>query len=138
MSCNHVCAICQLLNDIESTDLYKTIENNLNAGKFKNLSKIGIVALPPNCSLPSSNCTLINGISSAHFLTILILSWPYTMEKGTFGNTLSMYADNIVAKATDLLRNEILNLKKQLATVFEVFSCCCKDEFSCCWKETFP
>ena len=126
VSCNHVCAICQLLKDIESTHLYKAIENNLNAGKFKNLPKIGIVALPPDYNFPSSNCSYFGGVSSAHFLTVLLLSWPYSNEKDTLGNLLAVFADNIIDKSTSLLRNEIFNLKKQLVTVFDVFNCCCK------------
>ena len=126
VSCSHVCAICQLLKDIESTNLYKTIENNLNAGEFQNLSKIGIVALPPDLSCPSSDCSLFSGVSSAHFLTVLLLSWPYTKEVGTFGSIVAIYANSIIDSSTSLLRNEILNLKRQLATIFNVFSCCCK------------
>ena len=126
VSCNHACAICQLLKDIESTDLFKTIKNNLNAGNFENLSKIGIVALPPDYNFPSPDCSLISGVSSAHFLTVLLLSWPYDKEIGTFGSALGLYANSIIDSATILLRNEILNLRKQLATVFNVFNCCCK------------
>ena len=126
VSCSHVCAICQLLKDIESTILYKTIENNLHAGKFEHLSKIGVVALPPDYSFPSSDCSLFSGVSSAHFLTILLLSWPYSTVQDTFGSVLAMYTSSIIDASTDLLRNEVLNLKKQLATVFNVFSCCCK------------
>lgn len=126
VSCSHVCAICQLLKDIESTILYKTIQNNLNAGKFEHLSKIGVVALPPDYTFPSSDCSLFSGVSSAHFLTILLLSWPYSTVKDTFGSILAIYTNGIIDASTDLLRNEVLNLKKQLATVFNIFSCSCK------------
>lgn len=102
----------------------------MNAGRFKNLSKIGIVALPPDYTFPPSSCSMFSGVSSAHFLTILILSWPYSKDKGTFGKVLAAYADDNIAKSTVLLKNEILNLKKQLSTVFEVFSCCCRNSCS--------
>ena len=121
-----MCAVCQLLKDIELTELFQAIENNLDAGRFASLSKIGIVALPPDFIPQNQDCSMLNGLTSAHFLTVLLLSWPYGKEVDTYGHMMGLYTSQLIDNSTQLMRNEILNLRKQLATVFNIYGCCCR------------
>eukprot|EP00794_Sanderia_malayensis_P017793 gene17793-19570_t len=121
-SCDHVCAICRLLHDIEATDLYKLIHNNANISYFKaDLAKTGRLARWPK--LPGDNqadCSQFNELTSSHFLTVLLLAWPYCKQEDTNGGSLELYTNHVLENSSDLVRNEMKNLRKQLATIFRL------------------
>lgn len=129
VSCEHICAVCHLLKDIECTELYKIAKNNMTKEIFnQKVTKIGAMALlPENVCSKMDSCMQLSDINPSHFLTMLLLSWPYDKEHETYANALRHYTNNIIDNSTSLVKNEILNLRKQLATVFSLNSCCCKN-----------
>ena len=127
MSCEHICACKQLLADIESTEIFKTVQNNLNKSSSKyDFCKVGRTACMTENKRKKFDCSVANACGPEHFVTVLFLAWPYVKQENTMGSLLCKHMCSVMVAASDLLQNEIGNLKKQLETIIKIYMDMCK------------
>jgi len=95
-------------------------------------------------ALKVSGCSVVNGLSScrttrAHYLTMVMLFWPYPELAGCRGARLQKLVNHQLASCAavgcELLRNEVHQLHQQFQSVLGYVNRCC----SChCSKDTEP
>lgn len=137
-----------VVRQIESLSLYSFVRGVLWSVKYYSGSSIGqdgVSACSPSTSCDisdrelsikrrvvtadedvSAKCTTLSseGPTPAHFITVLILCWPYALGDvtgtQTFGNWMENYVSNLMESITAReLKEEVAFLKRQLSVLLE-------------------
>ena len=115
-----------LLRLIEALPLYRLVERAVVSSQPSSVRKAGVAGqTSPSsptegcCDLPQSTEVLNAMMTSSHFLTMLLLSWPYhRCSSQTHGLILQKYVAEILALfGREPVDNESARLRQQLALI---------------------
>lgn len=136
----HTCVLQMLLSELESLPLFRVVNESLAILYSQSphaqlaLSKLGFAsdglcsATAKLCKAISQNehCNLAKRLTHTHFLTMFLLSWPYT--KGD-NPVLTALSQEVVEKHKGtVLQAECSTLRKQISLLMKL----CKDDGQCC------
>lgn len=89
-----------------------------------------------NQSMTDELITALKCITTTHFLTMFMLSWPYEgCKRKTFSSNLHAYTASQLAQSGPELQKESARIRLQLSSIFEYIkncypSSCCKTIFN--------
>lgn len=129
ISTEHKYAIEQILEALKNLPVYQVVRSCL-PGKDR---------FEPETSSPGADepCRekLSVKLKNWHYVTILLLMWPYENNEGSFGSSLNrLMADQLKASSSELLQNEVTLLRQQVASVLGYVAAC----NSCQCKQKAP
>lgn len=124
ISKEHQCAVVDIVQALESLPLFSLVKEAIDEADG--------VATVGACS--NSTQSVTNGLPSCrtmrvHYLTMLILFWPYSEVAGCRGSRLQKLVydqlENCEAVGCQLLRNEVRQLRQQFQSVLGYVNKCC-------------
>lgn len=134
--------IIQMINSLESIPLYDIICKNtshishdvmVHAGQSLDVMSLSEIN---NQSMTDELITALKCITTTHFLTMFMLSWPYEgCKRKTFSSNLHAYTASQLAQSGPELQKESARIRLQLSSIFEYIkncypSSCCKTIFN--------
>lgn len=140
----------KMLSSMENLPIFHTIQEGVLSGKFSqaSLEKAGVpgqsssslagfehtdisysvssIKLP--CLRLSAN--VAESVTAVHFLTMLILAWPYHYCGGErLCTELHRYTSMLLSRpGLELLQNEVAGLRQQLTSILSYYKSCCHEE----------
>ncbi|KAK3098494.1 hypothetical protein FSP39_020060 [Pinctada imbricata] len=134
LSENHACECYKLLDALELTDIFKEIQSKIE--EERNVSILDRIGMPAKeLSLSSAKrqrCCLVERISPDHFVTTLLLCWPYNVIPNVKESSIAYKLDKRMAAVLNdhnkVLSNEIEVLRRQFTILLtkRKQSQCCK------------
>lgn len=129
ISAEHKYAIEQILEALKNLPVYQVVTSCL-PGKDRFESETS----GPEADEPFREKLSMN-LKNWHYVTILLLMWPYEDNEGSFASSLNrLMADQLKASASELLQNEVTLLRQQVASVLGYVAAC----NSCKCKQKAP
>ena len=140
MAAEHVCAVKNLLKEIEGANVFKVLKENLQrVQNIESLERIGRTSADDLASSAKrKQCCLTNGkLSVEHFIYMFIMCWPYNMVKGTEhtnnAQRLNPIVTNSLGQGSVVLANEVQILRRQFTVLLNMRKIKGKCE-TCCGK----
>jgi len=141
ISKEHRCAVRELINALETLpvsavvrsslklNLDKTasynVDTNLPGADSESRAIVSDSQEPDGGPLISSNVSVCNRLARWHYLVAILLFWPYVAGIGTLGHVLHRFmTEQLELTDSQLLRNEIFLLKKQMSLVLSFVKKC--------------
>nr|AHC94359.1 phytochelatin synthase 1a [Lumbricus rubellus] len=140
----------KMLSSMESLPIFHAIQEGVLSGKFPqaSLEKAGVPGQSSSSlagfehtdvaySVSSANlpCLRINAnvvesVTAVHFLTMLILAWPYHHCGGErLCTELHRYTSVLLSRPDlELLKNEVARLRQQLTSILSYCKSCCHED----------
>ncbi len=143
LSSEYSCALVELIASLESLEMFKIVSeylsNNDDARKVSEL--VGKSAFDADCCQSwqkSHPCEAFTRpeLTTAHFVTALLMTWPSRQCSSTNGNELRKAAMAQLSRSSQVFQNEMALLHQQLDSMFaymnkcRIGSCGCKNTVS--------
>ena len=129
MSTEHTCAVQELLKSLEGHPLFYAAEEQLNthlsSSSVFSPSSNNVVCDTSHCG--SRNCDTCGfhlDIKAKHFVTILLLAWPYTKCGKNNSSALGQSLNRSMVNCHEILQNEVGQLRHQLRHVMGYMNMC--------------
>ena len=149
----HLCASRNLMSSLEELKFFRLIQQKLAKTENAAAKRAGLAATSPEVLTPEGNgtqaslarkglnatvsincerCESPMSLEPAHFVTMLLLAWPYkTANSKSNGQLLNNMVQRQVPQSSQVLNNEITQLQNQFSSVLgymRCHSCQCKVE----------
>ena len=138
LSTEHNCVVHEVIKDLENLSLFGVIRDtvsNIDAtvlksaglaeSKVRGCSRLGV----------KFQCSMDIEVKPEHFLTMLLLSWPYVKceRQSVYGHRVLRAVTSQVVNSSPVLQNEVAQLRQQLQLVLDYSSSCthCKMTGTC-------
>lgn len=119
--------VADILQAVEDLSLFSTVSKITSS---QNDANVESVADYDNTSFAQS-CTSCRRLTRSHYIAVLLLSWPYTdLESLAWGSRMRSAVDALLhlcdTRASELLKNEVQQLRRQLKSFWGFFNSCCR------------
>lgn len=119
VSNEHGCAVSELILDIEHLALFTQVKSAIGETSAALVAKSGVVARENKvCSKRDPMpCILSASVNPAHFISMLILAWPYSKCGPTKAHHVAQRVAIELSSSSVLLQNEVRQLRQQFELV---------------------
>ena len=131
MSDEHQCAVDELVHGLNDLTIISSIKEIVSQSDFsESVNQIGRLAMtkkacraildshPESRSEPMEKVCSFTQLEASHFISALLLAWPYQQCHDSNGNCLLRLTTQELSKRSLALNNEISQLRQQLTIVF--------------------
>lgn len=119
ISTEHKYAIKQILEALKNLPVYQVVRSCIPGG-----DKLESETHVPVDDGPHPEKFSMN-LKTWHYVTMLLLMWPYRDDEGSFGRCLNqLMTDQLKASASELLQNEVTILRQQVSSVLGFVAVC--------------
>ena len=118
LSSEHKCALDEIIPDLVNSPVYEAVTKYLaNFEDYPDsLAKAGLALEETKCKVRREGCKQKNQISAEHFLSTILLMWPYRRIEGvkTNADVLGLLVKKQLKTMSDTIQNEMAQLQNQL------------------------